>query len=246
MLPPQVLVVEATRMRSDGGPAAAKGWGRLTLTGQLGEVMRESAALALSWIRSRWTDLADSDGDFLSGYDVHVHFPAGAVGKDGPSAGLAVLVALVSLFSGVRVRDGNSVLLSYLLPYILLKIKYVDCFKIKVKVRTIFLPLPDLALTGEVTLRGLVLPVGGVREKCLAAYREGVGRVAVPAGNADDLDSVPAAVRARLGLHPVATVEEALGVAFGGDAPDPGLLLRGLLGRPPPLVADSDRTQAKL
>lgn len=147
-----LLFIEATRM---GGK------GSLILTGQLGEVMKESAQTALSWIRSRATDfkLAQKlDEHFLEKTDIHVHFPAGAIPKDGPSAGVTIITALVSLLTGRRARS-------------------------------------DTAMTGEVTLRGLVLPVGGIKEKVLAAHRAGIKRVIMPARNEKDLVDIPANVK---------------------------------------------------
>lgn len=147
-----LLFIEATRM---GGK------GSMILTGQLGDVMKESAQTAMSWIRSRATDfgLAERlDEHFLERTDVHVHFPAGAIPKDGPSAGVTIITALVSLLTGRCTR-------------------------------------PDTAMTGEVTLRGLVLPVGGIKEKVLAAHRAGIKHIILPARNEKDLQDIPANVR---------------------------------------------------
>lgn len=147
-----LLFIEATRM---GGK------GSMILTGQLGDVMKESAQTAMSWIRSRATDfgLAERlDEHFLEKTDVHVHFPAGAIPKDGPSAGVTIITALVSLLTGRCTR-------------------------------------PDTAMTGEVTLRGLVLPVGGIKEKVLAAHRAGIKHIILPARNEKDLQDIPANVR---------------------------------------------------
>ena len=128
-----ILFIEATKMPGKGG---------LTLTGQLGDVMKESAQTALSYLRSKAASLGVSDDDFKN-FDVHVHVPAGAVPKDGPSAGVTMLTALVSLLTGIKVRA-------------------------------------DVAMTGEITLRGNVLPVGGIKEKVLAARRAGVSRIILP------------------------------------------------------------------
>jgi len=147
----QILFVEATLM---------PGSGKLTLTGQLGDVMKESAAAALSYVRAnthRWGIARD----FLDKNDVHIHVPAGAMPKDGPSAGVTLLTALVSLLTGVRVR-------------------------------------PDVAMTGEITLRGRVLPIGGLKEKVLAAHRAGIRRVIVPERNRFDLDEVPDEIKCEI------------------------------------------------
>ncbi len=139
-----LLFIEATRM---------PGKGSLTLTGQLGDVMKESAQAALSYVRSNSEPLG-IQGNFLEKQDIHVHFPAGAIPKDGPSAGVTIFTALTSLLTGIRVRG-------------------------------------DVAMTGEVTLRGLVLPVGGIKEKVLAAHRAGIKRIILPERNRKDLVDVP-------------------------------------------------------
>jgi ATP-dependent Lon protease len=136
------------------------GKGSLTLTGQLGDVMKESAQAALSYLRSK-ADTLGIVGNFLERTDIHIHFPAGSIPKDGPSAGVTILTALVSLLTGIRVRS-------------------------------------DVAMTGEVTLRGLVLPVGGIKEKVLAAHRAGIKRVIIPARNEKDLIDVPEQARKEL------------------------------------------------
>ncbi|XP_031571247.1 lon protease homolog 2, peroxisomal-like [Actinia tenebrosa] len=172
----EIMFVEATRMGGEG---------QLTLTGQLGDVMKESAQLALSWLRSHAVeyDLAsDHEVDLVGRTDIHVHFPAGAVGKDGPSAGLAIVVALVSLFSGRCTRS-------------------------------------DTAMTGEITLRGLVLPVGGIKEKILSAHRAGITRVILPKRNEKDLREIPENVKNDLEILTVQSVEEALRVAFEDGFP---------------------------
>jgi len=143
-----ILFVEATKM---------PGKGKLTLTGQLGDVMKESAQTALSYVRAN----ADRFGiapRFIDDSDLHIHVPAGAMPKDGPSAGITLLTALVSLLTGIRVRH-------------------------------------DVAMTGEITLRGRVLPIGGLKEKVLAAHRAGIKRVIVPERNRGDLDEVPEEVK---------------------------------------------------
>ena len=165
-----VLFVEATAM--DGG-----GHGdRLVLTGQLGDVMRESARIALSWVRANAGELG-LDADAVGGREVHVHVPAGAIPKDGPSAGVTMVTALASLFTGRAVK-------------------------------------PNVGMTGEVTLQGRVLPIGGVKQKLLAAHRAGLTEVVIPERNRGDLDEVPAAVRADLTVHPVLTVQEVLELAL--------------------------------
>jgi ATP-dependent Lon protease len=163
----EILFVEATRMR---------GHGKLVLTGQLGDVMRESAMAALSWVRANAARLGIEPAIFADS-DVHVHFPAGAIPKDGPSAGNALVSALVSLFSGRAVRA-------------------------------------DVAMTGEITLRGTVLPVGGIADKLLAAHRAGIRRVIVPERNAKDLVELPSDVRAELEVVLVKRVEETLAAAL--------------------------------
>ncbi len=160
-----VLFVETAVMPGDGG---------LTLTGQLGDVMRESAQIALSFLRANSRSLGIELPDDQR---VHVHFPAGAVPKDGPSAGVTMSVALVSLLTGRRVRG-------------------------------------DVAMTGEVTLQGRVLPIGGVKEKVLAAHRAGVTHVILPVANEGDVEDIPAQVRDEVTIHLVTRVEEALEVAL--------------------------------
>lgn len=154
----------------------------LVLTGQLGSVMRESAMLALNWIRAnfhRYDSLPQSLGRDLIENTVHIHFPAGAVGKDGPSAGVTIVVALLSLCSNISV-------------------------------------VPDLAMTGEITLRGIVLKVGGVKSKVLAAHRAGIRRVILPMKNEPDLAEVSTAVRDRIRFHFVSTIDEVIKIAFDG------------------------------
>jgi ATP-dependent Lon protease len=141
-----VLFIEATAM---------PGSGKLTITGQLGDVMKESAQAALSWIRGHWAEVAPGLGElWFAEHDIHIHVPAGAVPKDGPSAGVAMTVALSSLVSGRPVRN-------------------------------------DVAMTGEVTLTGQVLPIGGLKEKSLAAQRAGIKRVIVPERNEGDVAEIP-------------------------------------------------------
>ncbi len=165
----EILFIEATRM--DGS-------GKLLLTGKLGEVMKESAHTALSYIRSKACDLK-IPVDIFKSDDIHIHVPAGAIPKDGPSAGVAICVALVSLLTGQPVR-------------------------------------PDVAMTGEISLRGIVLPVGGIKEKVLAAHRAGIREVILPKRNANDLDDLPEQVRGALKFHLVSRVDEAIHIVFKG------------------------------
>jgi len=162
-----VLFIEATAM--DGEPG-------LTLTGQLGDVMKESAHIALSYLRSHAPEL-DIDTATLAGRRLHLHVPAGAVPKDGPSAGITMATALASLVTGRLVR-------------------------------------PEVGMTGEVTLSGRVLPIGGVKQKLLAAHRAGLTEVVIPARNEADLDDVPAEVRDGLKVHPVSDVADVLALAL--------------------------------
>ncbi|MGD9737069.1 MAG: endopeptidase La [Solirubrobacterales bacterium] len=164
-----VLFIEATAM---------PGGGKLTITGQLGEVMRESAQAALSWVRGHWVKIAPELGEaWFAEHDVHIHVPAGAVPKDGPSAGVAMTVALASLISGRPVRN-------------------------------------DVAMTGEVTLTGQVLPIGGLKEKSLAAQRAGIKQVIVPDRNAGDVEEIPEQELGNLEFVFVDEVSEALDVAL--------------------------------
>jgi ATP-dependent Lon protease len=165
-----VLFIEAT---------AYPGKGKLTITGQLGEVMQESAQAALSWVRSHTHELGVGP-EWFAEHDVHVHVPAGAVPKDGPSAGVTMATAIASLVRGVPVDD-------------------------------------DVGMTGEITLTGQVLPIGGIREKVLAAERAGLKRVILPLENAHDLDELPAETRAELEFVLVDHVEEILEDAFRGS-----------------------------
>jgi len=163
----EILFVEA---------AVVPGKGELRLTGQLGEVMRESAAAALAYLKTRATELGVDRAQFEEN-DIHVHVPAGAQPKEGPSAGVTVLTAMASILSGIPVRG-------------------------------------DLAMTGEITLRGKVLPVGGVKEKVLAAHRAGIQRVVIPKRNEDDLDDVPADLRRELDVILVESIDDVLRAAL--------------------------------
>ncbi len=162
-----ILFIEATRM---------KGKGNLILTGQLGDVMKESAQAALSFIGAN-AEVLGVEPDFREKYDIHIHVPAGAVPKDGPSAGVTMLTALVSLLTGRMVRN-------------------------------------DLAMTGEITLRGAVLPIGGVKEKVIAAVRSGIKTVILPKRNELDLEEVPAHVRDQVKFKFVGEMPEVLGFAL--------------------------------
>ncbi len=159
----EILFIEVTRMF---------GTGKMQLTGQLGDVMKESAHAALSYVRTN----AEKYGipkDFLEKSDIHIHIPAGAMPKDGPSAGVTMFTAIVSLLTGVRVRH-------------------------------------DVAMTGEISLRGRVLPIGGVKEKTLAAHRAGIKRVLLPERNKADLEEVPKEVRDELEFVLVSRVDDVL------------------------------------
>ena len=170
----EVLHIEATRY---------PGKGSVTLTGHIGEVMKESVQAALSLVRSRNSQIGAKPEDFRN-IDIHVHVPAGAVPKDGPSAGIAMFTALASLFSNTPVR-------------------------------------PDVAMTGEITLRGLVLPIGGLKEKSLAAMRAGISTVIIPKLNEKDLVDVPEEAKQKLKFIPVENVDEALSVALEKDGAQP-------------------------
>jgi ATP-dependent Lon protease len=163
----EILFIEATRMH---------GTGKLQLTGQLGDVMKESAQAALSYVRAK-SKLYGLPEDFLEKSDIHIHIPAGAMPKDGPSAGVTMFTALVSMLKGVRIRH-------------------------------------DVAMTGEITLRGRVLPVGGIKEKVLAAHRAGIKRIVMPERNRPDLEEVPQEIRDTLEFICVSKMDEVLEAAF--------------------------------
>ena len=156
--------------------AVLKGKGNLLLTGQLGDVMKESGRAALKCIRAR-SEKLKIDEKFYEENDIHVHFPEGAVPKDGPSAGITMTTAIVSALTGKKVRA-------------------------------------DVAMTGEITLRGKVLPIGGLKEKSLAAYREGIYTVIMPKANERDLDEIAPEVKAKMKFIPVETIDEVLKVAL--------------------------------
>jgi ATP-dependent Lon protease len=166
----EILFIEATRM---------KGKGELMLTGQLGDVMAESARIAHSYVRSKAGQLGIDEDDF-SNMDIHLHVPAGATPKDGPSAGIAMVMALASVFCGRPVAG-------------------------------------ELGMTGEVTLRGRVLPVGGVKMKILAAHRAGLRTVILPSRNEQDLDELPDDVREAMRFVLVERIDDAFDVALVKD-----------------------------
>lgn len=163
----EILFIEATRMRGDK---------KLLLTGQLGEVMRESAQTALSFLQARSQEFG-IDPESFSTYDIHLHVPAGATPKEGPSAGIALALAMLSLFTGKRVRR-------------------------------------EVAVTGEITLRGRVLPVGGIRDKVLAAQRAGIKTVILPGRNGRDLEEVPKAIRRQMHFEQVDDFDQVMDIAL--------------------------------
>ncbi len=159
----EILFVESTAMKGKGG---------ITLTGQLGDVMKESGQAALGLIRSRAKDF-DIDEDLFSSTDIHVHFPAGGVPKDGPSAGITMATAIISRLTNIPIRK-------------------------------------DIAMTGEITLTGKVLPIGGLKEKALAAMRHGIKNIIIPLKNKKDLEDIPEEYRKNLNFIPVKTIDEVL------------------------------------
>jgi ATP-dependent Lon protease len=160
-----VLFVEATAMDGDG---------ELQITGQLGDVMRESAQAAMSYVRGHLGEVApDLPSDWFKHHDVHIHVPAGAIPKDGPSAGITMATALVSLLSGRQIRD-------------------------------------DVAMTGEMTLTGQVLPIGGLKDKALAAQRNGISTIVAPELNEPDTDEIPEHLRSKLSFQFVEHIDEVL------------------------------------
>ncbi len=162
-----IIFVEATRMRGEKG---------LTLTGQLGDVMKESAQAALAYVRSKAKELG-IDEDFFAKNDIHIHVPAGAIPKDGPSAGITMFIALTSLLTNKPVRS-------------------------------------DIAMTGEITLRGLVLPVGGIKEKVLAGMRAGIRTIILPKKNEKDLEEIPEHIRKEMNFQFIQRMDEAIELAL--------------------------------
>ncbi|MDW8246623.1 MAG: endopeptidase La [Sandaracinaceae bacterium] len=185
----EVLFVEAQRM---------PGSGQLHLTGKIGEVMKESIAIALSFIRVKASSIG-LPSDFLSKIDLHIHIPGGAFSKDGPAAGIAVFVALSSILTRLRV-------------------------------------FPDVGMSGEITLRGHILPVQGIKEKCLAAYRAGLKRVLLPQRNAPDLGELPGEVRKGLEFVLVSKLEEVLSLVLDFETAPSGPASESRPSVPPPLL----------
>jgi ATP-dependent Lon protease len=174
----EILFIEATRMPGNKG---------FQITGSIGNVMQESAHAALSFVRTK-AEALGLQPDFFEHSDIHLHIPAGSQPKDGPSAGVAIATALVSLISGRSVR-------------------------------------PDVGMTGEITLRGQVLPVGGVKEKVLAAHRSGLKTVILPAGNEANLEDLPEEVRREVNFVFVETIDEVLKAAFIPEGGEPDSIL---------------------
>ena len=167
----EILFIEATKM---------KGKGAGTLTGSLGDVMKESVSVARSYIRASAEELG-TDYEVLESFDLHVHVPSGAIPKDGPSAGVTMITAITSLLTGLKVD-------------------------------------PSVAMTGEITLRGAVLPVGGIKEKVLAAHRAGITTVILPMKCRKDLIEVPKEIQDDLTFRFVERLEEVLDITLGKDA----------------------------
>jgi ATP-dependent Lon protease len=190
-----ILFIEATKMRGKGG---------LTLTGSLGDVMKESVSVARSYVRASAPELG-IDEDVFDTLDVHVHVPSGAIPKDGPSAGVTMIAAMTSLLTGLKVAD-------------------------------------DVAMTGEITLRGAVLPVGGIKEKVLAAHRAGIKKVLLPAKNRKDLLEVPDEIRNALEFVFCDRVEDVLVNTLGKEQLDgvrQALALRKLAEKSPPAAPEA-------
>jgi ATP-dependent Lon protease len=175
-----IIFVEATKMRGEKG---------LTLTGQLGDVMKESAQAALAYVRTKSKELG-IDEDFFAKNDIHIHVPAGAIPKDGPSAGVTMFVALTSLLTNTPVRS-------------------------------------DVAMTGEITLRGLVLPVGGIKEKVLAGMRAGIKTIILPKKNEKDLEEIPEHIRNQMNFEFIQKMDEAIEHAL--KHPDPRTTEQGTM-----------------
>jgi len=181
-LDPKVGVATGLAYTSTGGEvleievSAIGGRGKLQLTGTLGDVMKESASAALSYARAR-AGMLGIDREFHRSRDLHVHIPAGATPKDGPSAGIAIATAIISALTGIPVRG-------------------------------------DIAMTGEITLRGRVLPIGGLKEKAVAAHRNSIRHVLIPHQNVRDIEEMPKEVRDTVSFHPVKTMDDVLSLAL--------------------------------
>ena len=179
---PRVGVVNGLAYTTVGGEtlevecALMPGKGSLQLTGQLGDVMKESAEAAFTWVRAHSKQLGLKD-DFYKDRDIHIHVPEGAVPKDGPSAGVTMATALTSALTGVPVRQ-------------------------------------DVAMTGEITLRGRVLPIGGLKEKTLAAYRAGIRTLVIPKENVKDLEDIPPHVLSQFRVVEAETIDDVLKTAL--------------------------------
>jgi len=173
----EVMFIETTVM---------PGSGKFVLTGQLGDVMKESAQAAISFLRSRSSELGLSD-EYFAKHDLHIHVPAGATPKDGPSAGIALATSIASLLTHTKVD-------------------------------------PNLAMTGEITLTGQVLPIGGLKEKVLGAKRAGITKIVFPKRNELDLDDVPKEVRDTMSFVPVEEISEVFTQAFGKPVVSPAML----------------------
>jgi ATP-dependent Lon protease len=184
----ELLTTEATVMA---------GKGKLIITGKLGEVMQESAQAALSFVRAR-ADRFGIDKKFAETSDIHIHLPEGAIPKDGPSAGVTMVTALVSALSRIPVRR-------------------------------------EVAMTGEITLRGRVLPIGGLKEKCLAAHRAGIQTVLIPKENRKDLKEIPKRVRRAMRIVPVEFVDEVLREALRLENPEQ------FLAKPQPMAGEEGK-----
>lgn len=187
MLEDKVGVANGLAYTSAGGETleievtVVRGRGKVSLTGTLGEVMKESASAAISYVRTRAKALGIVP-DFYKTRDIHIHIPDGATPKDGPSAGIAIATAVISALTGVPVRG-------------------------------------DVAMTGEITLRGRVLPIGGLKEKSVAAHRNRIANVLIPQRNARDLDEMPEEVKSAVAFHPVASMDEVVALAFRESFP---------------------------
>jgi ATP-dependent Lon protease len=156
------------------------GKGELQLTGQMGDVMKESAAIAMNWVKTRILERGIKSPDWFDRNTIHLHIPEGATPKDGPSAGITMATTFMSLFTGRTIK-------------------------------------PDLAMTGELSLTGQVLPIGGLREKTVAARRNGIKTILIPKANVRDLDEIPAHVKAGIKFIPVSRADEVMELAFSKE-----------------------------